>query len=109
MLVDVIEHMVGIVGKLSSHIQIHIQIHAKHSLELPQCENHSALCIIYVRDCICKRCLGSEKFHFRCLLRIIGRVYTGYFENGRVVPVETETPDADTTTDGAAESGEVNS
>ena len=38
-----------------------------------------------------------------------GRVYTGYFENGRVVPVEISTPDADTTTDGSAEGGEENS
>ena len=68
MLVNVVEHMLRPVLKLASHVEVHIEINAEDSLELPQRENYRTLCIVNIRDCIGNCCLRSEKLHVRHLL-----------------------------------------
>ena len=71
MLVDVIEHLLRPVVKLSCHIDIHFKVYTENRLELPQCKNNRTFCIVNIRDGIGNCSLCTDELEFRHLLGII--------------------------------------
>ena len=64
------EHPVGIVAEPAGHIDIQVEVHAHHGLELPQGEHHAVLGVIDVRDGRRDIGLGPRKIQFGGLLGI---------------------------------------
>ena len=73
-LVDVVEHVGGVVFQGAGHVDVHIQVHAHHGFELPQGQRDGILCIVQVGDRRGHAGLRTGQVHFGGLLGIVAHL-----------------------------------
>ena len=74
---DVIEHLLRVVRKLTGHIDIHFKVDAENSLELPQCKDDCALGIVNIRNRLLYICLCPHQFELGNFLCVIFLLHFG--------------------------------
>ena len=81
MLGQIAQHLARIIVQRTFYIDVPVQVHAHHRLQLPERQDNGTFRIIDIRDGVGHCCLGTGEIQFGCLLCIVtplGLLEIGY-------------------------------
>ena len=68
---QVVKHVASIVAQRPGHVDVAVEVHPHHGLELPQGQDHRALGVVHVRDGVGERGLRPGQVEFGSALRVV--------------------------------------